>query len=317
MPHTTTDGRFVAEDSGCPECGNAQRVRDDARGEVFCDTCGLVLRDRAIDEGPEWSAHSVEEADRRSRTGPPVRSLFGASDLTTVVPYSATDAKGRPISRDQRDRIRRMRRLQYFASYQRPGERGLRYAARLLEETRSRLGLPEAVDDEGGLVLRRALAEGASRGRTIKALAAASVYAACRRLGVPRTLDEIAAASDVPRVEIGRAYRTLRTNACVKPPPIPRPSDYVDRFCTSLELGNEIRSEALRMIRGFVTQSACANVAPAGVAAATIYAACVARGEARTEEVVAGVAGVTSATLRHRLRDLERFLQNSNPILSD
>ncbi len=305
------------DDRQCPECGGARISADDARGEIFCGTCGLVLRERVIDEGPEWSAHTMEENDRRSRTGPPRRPLFGASDLTTVVPYSYLDARGRPIPRDQRDRIRRMGRLQYFASFQGHGERSARYAARLLEETRSRLELPKTVDDEGGLILRRALGEGASRGRTVMALVAASVYAACRLLGVPRTLNEVEVASGVPRKEIGRAYRTLRKQLRGKPPPIPCPSAYVDRFCTSLGLSNEVRSKALRTTRDFEAQSACANVAPAGVAAASIYAACVSRGEPRTEAAVARIAGVSAATLRHRLRDVEGFPQNSNAILSD
>src|SRR5439155_1174302 len=61
MPSSTPAEPVVEEDRVCPECGSEHRVRDYARGELVCDSCGLVMSERAIDEGPESSAYSVEE----------------------------------------------------------------------------------------------------------------------------------------------------------------------------------------------------------------------------------------------------------------
>ncbi len=44
----------------CPECGNADLIFDDARGEIVCNVCGLVLTQKLIDSGPEWRAFSSE-----------------------------------------------------------------------------------------------------------------------------------------------------------------------------------------------------------------------------------------------------------------
>jgi len=81
----------VEEELRCPECGSEHIVRDYARGEIVCDTCGLVISESQIDEGPEWTAYSPEESDKLARTGAPRSFSTGGMGLTTVIP-SATPA---------------------------------------------------------------------------------------------------------------------------------------------------------------------------------------------------------------------------------
>ena len=72
------------------------------------------------------------------------------------------------------------------------------------------------------------------RGRSIEqGVAAASLYAACRRCGVPRTLDEIGQASRTGRKEIGRTYRFMVRELKMKIMPT-GPEDYISRFCSGL-----------------------------------------------------------------------------------
>ena len=97
MTTTTKAAPFVEEERFCPECHSDHLVLDYARGELVCDSCGLVIRDNSIDEGPEWSAYSVEENDRLARTGAPRNYVAGASGLTTVIPLANRDARGNAI----------------------------------------------------------------------------------------------------------------------------------------------------------------------------------------------------------------------------
>ena len=53
----------------CPECGSRSLTRDETRGEVVCDDCGLVLEDNVIDQGAEWRVLSM--ARRLSALIPP------------------------------------------------------------------------------------------------------------------------------------------------------------------------------------------------------------------------------------------------------
>src|SRR2546430_17298044 len=73
----------------------------------------------------------------------------------------------------------------------RPGGRSRHETIRSLDRVASLMGLPRPVKDEAGVICRKALEKGLVRGRSIEAIVAAAVYAACRIDGVPRTLDEV------------------------------------------------------------------------------------------------------------------------------
>src|SRR2546428_2076504 len=94
MPSSTPAEPMVEEDRVCPECGSEHLVRDYARGELVCDSCGLVISESAIDEGPEWAAYSVEENDRLARPRPPRSYVPGASGLPTGILLRNMDARG-------------------------------------------------------------------------------------------------------------------------------------------------------------------------------------------------------------------------------
>jgi transcription initiation factor TFIIIB Brf1 subunit/transcription initiation factor TFIIB len=42
------------EHDKCPECESTHVVRDYQRGEIYCESCGLVLMDDIILEEEEW-----------------------------------------------------------------------------------------------------------------------------------------------------------------------------------------------------------------------------------------------------------------------
>jgi len=107
MPSSTPAEPMVEEDRVCPECGSEHLVRDYARGELVCDSCGLVVSESAIDEGPEWAAYSVEENDRLARTGAPRSYVAGSSGLTTVIPLANKDARGNTIPLREREKFYR------------------------------------------------------------------------------------------------------------------------------------------------------------------------------------------------------------------
>src|SRR5213079_1012202 len=83
-----------------------------------------------------------------------------------------------------------MRKLQRHSGHSRPGERSLPETIRSLDRVASLMGLPRPVKDEAGFICKKALEKGLVRGRSIEAIVAAAVYAACRIDGVPRTRSE-------------------------------------------------------------------------------------------------------------------------------
>lgn len=82
----------------------------------------------------------------------------------------------------------------------------LEFALSELDRMSSALGLPKDVRETAVVVYRKALSKNLIRGRSIESVVAAALYAACRQLGVPRTLNEITKCSRVGRKEISRSY---------------------------------------------------------------------------------------------------------------
>ena len=54
---------YLVEDTvKCDECGSRNLKKDESRGEVVCEDCGLVLEDKVIDQGAEWRVFSQSKA---------------------------------------------------------------------------------------------------------------------------------------------------------------------------------------------------------------------------------------------------------------
>lgn len=87
------------------------------------------------------------------------------------------------------------------------------------------LGLGEDVQNEAAKLYRNSYFQNLILGRSIKGMAAASLYAVCRDKGVPITIPELANVTGAERGKISRYYRFLRrylaTNAmCTKSRPM-------------------------------------------------------------------------------------------------
>ncbi len=44
----------------CPRCGKGPMIVDSAGGELFCGSCGFVVKEKIEEVGPEWRAFSKE-----------------------------------------------------------------------------------------------------------------------------------------------------------------------------------------------------------------------------------------------------------------
>ena len=299
----------VDEPGLCPECRSSHIVRDDVRGELVCDSCGLVIREVSLEEGPEWSAYTPEEYERLSRVGPPRNALSGSAGLTTVIPAAIRDGRGKTIPARNRQKFYRMRRLQRSLGSWKPGERSLPQMIRTFNRITATLEVPPHVKEEAAVLCRKAMDHGLLHGRSVEAIAAAAVYAACRIDRVPRTLDELAKATQVRRKTVAQTYNAL-LRAFPMPVPPARAADYVQRFGSELGLSNRVQAESLRILKALEEVGDCPSLSPPGTAAAAIYIASLTCGERRAQRRIAKVAGVSEVTLRNRFECLRPFMED-------
>ncbi len=291
----------------CPECGSEHLSHDYQKAELVCQACGLVLEESLIDQGPEWRAFDAEQTASRSRTGAPSSYTLADKGLSTTIDRSNRDAMGGTISGEAARQAQTIRKWQRRIRLSRSVERNLNYALAEMGRMATQLKLPRDVQQEAGLLYRKAVENGLVRGRSIEALSAASLYAACRSVGLPRTLDEVATVSPLHRRDIGRSYRFLAREMGLKIAP-PGPADYISRFCSELELDPATEQEAQSLLNKAGQEEMISGRGPTGFAGAAIYIATRVTGQRRSQKVIATVTGVTEVTIRNRYRELADML---------
>ncbi len=303
MASTTRD----LQGKKCLECGSEHLFRDYERGELICNDCGIVLEDSLIDQGPEWRSFDSEQDERRTRTGSPMTSLSHDKGLATEISWSNKDYYGKRIPHKNMAQIYRVRKWHQRIRVSNAAERNLSLALQMLNDNGGKLGIPKDIKETAALVYRRAVEKNLIRGRSIESIVCASLYAACRMVNLPRTLDEISKASEVNKKKIGKAYRHLAKELSLNLKPT-TPYSYVAQFCSKLDLDKQAIVISEDIVRKSIESGISSGKGPTGVAAASIYIASVLVGKPRTQKEVARVSGVTEVTIRNRYKKISKAL---------
>ncbi len=295
----TTD---ESADLTCPECSGAV-VADEEHGEVVCRDCGLVVEEDSVDRGPEWRAFDAGEKDEKSRVGAPTTNMMHDKGLSTNIDWRNKDAYGNSLSSTQRQKMQRLRKWNERFRTRDSKERNLKQALGEIDRMASALGLPETVRETASVIYRRALDEDLLPGRSIEGVSTASVYAAARQAGVPRSLDEITDVSRVEKSEIARTYRYVVRELKLEVKPAD-PESYVPRFVSSLQLSEETERRARQLLTNAKEQGVHSGKSPVGLAAAAVYAAALLTNEKTTQAAVSEVADISEVTIRNRYHEL-------------
>jgi transcription initiation factor TFIIB len=298
---TTFDEDVQTESSAnqCPECDG--RVTTNAV-ETVCEDCGLVIDEQRIDHGPEWRAYDDEE---RERTGAPLTAARHDRGLSTEI-GRGTDAKGNEISGQKRRQLARMRREQTRGRWRSKAERNLAHGLGEVRRLASALELSDSVRDQACQLFRSAQNEDLLRGRSIEAIATASVYGACRCNGLSRLVDDVSEMARVAESRVTNAYKTLNEELGLPAEPV-SPSMFVPRLASDLECPDEIRQRARTLAEEAEERGVTTGVHPAGFAAACLYKAGQEQGKWVTQSDVAETGNVTPTTVRTHHETLEEL----------
>lgn len=297
--HNRSTKRFLA----CPNCGDPEPevVEDYAQGDRICKACGCIIGDRIIDEYSEWRTFANDTSSNDpNRVGGPSNPLLQDSGLSTII--SKVDVT---LSSSQLSRWQNRGALSST-------DRSLLVAFKEIGRVADLMDLPQVIRDRASELFKQIDDLKSMRGRSSDGIIAASLYIACRQEGVPRTFREIGALTKVPKKEIGRCYKfmlkVLETNLETI-----NTSDFMSRFCSKLELPNEIVKAATHVAKEAVNMGIVAGKCPISVAAAGIYLVSQLSREKRTQKDIAGVAGVSEVTIRNSFKDLYPYRSSLLP----
>ncbi|WP_276281755.1 transcription initiation factor IIB [Halorussus caseinilyticus] len=290
------------EQNRCPEC-SGKLVSDDERGETVCGECGLVVDEDQIDPGPEWRAFDAKEKDQKSRVGAPTTNTMHDKGLSTNIGWQDKDAYGNSLGSRQREKMQRLRKWNERFRTRDSKERNLKQALGEIDRMASALGLPDNVRETASVIYRRALDEDLLPGRSIEGVATSALYAAARKAGTPRSLDEITNVSRVEKDEIARTYRYVvrELNLQIQPAD---PKSYVPRFVSDLGVSDEVERRARDLLDTATEKGIHSGKSPVGLAAAAVYAAALLSNEKVTQSEVSDVSDISEVTIRNRYHEL-------------
>uniref|UniRef100_A0AC34FMC0 Transcription initiation factor IIB n=1 Tax=Panagrolaimus sp. ES5 TaxID=591445 RepID=A0AC34FMC0_9BILA len=176
-------------------------------------------------------------------------------------------------------------------------ERQLNQALGIIRDMSERIHLTRPIQDSAAKVFKQILDSKALRGRSNEAQAAACLYFACRKEGVPRTFKEICAVSRVSKRDIGKCFKLILKTLETSIEQITS-ADFMSRFCGNLNLHVSVQAAATRIAKKAVELDLVAGRSPISIAAAAIYMASQASTEKRSAKEIGEIAGAAEQTVR-------------------
>ncbi len=292
----------VTHEVECPECGGAV-AREADRGETVCEECGLVVEADRIDPGPEWRAFDQQAREERSRVGSPTTKTMHDEGLSSVIDWRNEDAHGNALDPRKRERMKRLRTWDERFRTKSHRERNLKQALGEIDRMSSALSLPDAVRETASVIYRRALEEDLLPGRSIEAVATASLYAAVRQTDTPRALEEVTGVSRVDPKRVKRAYRYVVRELGLAVDPTGAEA-FLPRFASDLDVDGAVERRARELLAAAREQAVHSGKSPVGLAGAALYAAGRLVNQPVTQAEVSEVAGVSEVTVRNRYKEL-------------
>jgi transcription initiation factor TFIIB len=292
----------------CTTCnlGQTKMVTDLESGEIICSNCGTVAAEYMEENRKEFSGTS--DGNNNVRVGPPISLTMHDMGLATEVGKDNRDSSGQLIDLDMRNRMNRLRTWDARIQVKDASVRNFRVAFTLLNKLKDKLSLPYAVIEKAAYIYRKVQQEGFVKGRLISSTLAASLYVACREMGVPRTIEEIANAADVRKKTVSRAYRDIVLSLGREIPQI----DYfqcIEKIGSRIGLNEKIVRHAMKLMQQVLKHGISAGKDPMGLAGAILYVSMQISGISIKQSEMAIASGVTEVTLRNRAKDLKNQLR--------
>src|SRR6266480_5345085 len=290
-------------------------ITDPESGEIICSNCGMVISQNIEDTRPEWRSFGSDGGAvgyGRSRTGMPTSLARHDKGLTTIIGRTDKDASGNKIDASIRSKMERLKTWDFRSHTHDSSNRNLIPAFNELDKLKDKLGLPEAVIERTAYIYRKARQRGLVRGRTIDGILTAAIYIACRDLGLPKTLKEVAATNSIRLKTLSRCYRTLVTKLNMSTPPIIDPMKCIVKVANKADLNEKTKRQAMHVMDNLTKNEMSAGKNPMGLAATVLYVSSLKTGENKTQTDIANAAGVTEVTLRNRFKDLKAKLPRLN-----
>lgn len=291
----------------CNQCQNYTLVLDVLTSEYVCSTCGCVSNEKIYNN--ELTNFEKGEYKDKSRIGMPESLTVSHKGLSTLIGLNDTDGRGKMLGPVQKETIQRLRTWNNRSQLNDSISRNLDKALKYLNNFGDKLYLSPPVMENAAYIYRKAAMRKLAKGRSTVSLVAASIYAACREISIPKTISDIAYVCNIPSKEIMSHYKLILKELSLKIPVI-QGIDYVTLISNRLKLTEKTKREALRIFSLVQHSRISIGKNPRAFAGAIIYIASQDCNEFLRQVEVCQVADISTVSLRKRCKEIKTILNN-------
>jgi transcription initiation factor TFIIB len=291
----------------CNQCQNYTLVLDVLTSEYVCSTCGCVSNEKIYNN--ELTNFEQGEYKDKSRIGMPESLTVSHKGLSTLIGLNDTDGRGKMLGPVQKETIQRLRTWNNRSQLNDSISRNLDKALKYLNNFGDKLYLSPPVMENAAYIYRKAAIRKLAKGRSTVSLVAASIYAACREISIPKTISDIAYVCNIPSKEIMSHYKLILKELSLKIPVI-QGIDYVTLISNRLKLAEKTKREALRIFSVVQHSRISIGKNPRAFAGAIIYIASQDCNEFLRQVEVCQVADISTVSLRKRCKEIKTILDN-------
>lgn len=284
-------------------CSESIIITDYETGEMICQNCGRILQEKITDV-------KKEEGSFTQNQHMPTSLTMHDMGLSTIIGKSNHDFMGKPLGYEMKKSMKRMRLWDSQSQVKTTSERNLRSALYEMLKLKEKLALSDAVIERAAYFYRKAAKARLVRGRTIKSIVGACMYAACRDMDTTRTIIEIAEHLQERRKLIAKSYRMLFQNLRLTIS-IPDPINSIIKFANNLQLSETTKRDAIRIFDMLKEKKLTAGKKPDAVAASVIYMACIRTNIDLSQSKLSRISGISGVTIRIRFDDFRKYIELS------
>jgi transcription initiation factor TFIIB len=238
-------------------------------------------------------------------TGMPSSLVYPDKGLNTVITNQNIDANGTSLSQDQ---ISNVNKIRYYnkLSDSKNHIRNLKAASTVMAATKDKLSLTDSVIERAAYYYRKTLNSRLIKGRSIKEMVVASVYAACKEMDIPRRLEDISEAADADIIFAGRCFRIMTRELSINSPSIDA-ARYMSKVAENAAVNQKTYRTALDLLDVVKKNPISYGKDPKALATAALYGACMIEEKDKVNQArIAQAGGISVVTLRKRVLDISK-----------
>jgi transcription initiation factor TFIIB len=298
----------------CSYCKSIMIVMDDGFPTCSNPKCGIILNE-TLDYSPEWRYYGADDknASDPTRCGNPINPLLVESSFGCKILCSARSSY-------EMKKIRRWTEWQSMPHK----EKSLYEEFQFITTMAHNAGIPKIFIDDAMVIHKEISEQKMFRGLNRDGIKAASIYLSCRLNGCPRTAHEISeifvldkasatngcstAVNILHNIERNGETDTQTSDLCIM-----TPSLFIERYCSKLQMKNELIMLAKFITKKIETQNSIIDNTPHAIAAGVIYFISHHCNQYITKSNIKQICGVSEVTINKCFKKLEQMKETLIP----